>query len=247
MVILYHDWDAFCCIKVRFCMAEKNIPWTGHVVNLQQLDQLRPEYLALNANGVVPTLVHDDRVITESSVINEYLNEVFPGVSLVPADPFERALMRIWVKYADDVLHPVVKLPTYQLMMRHAFAKLPRDLVEERIARAPNKAQAEKLRASVGGAPADLDAVAAARQIMERALARIEARLDGCPWFAGEHFSLADIAISPFIDRLEWLGYMGMWSARAAIESWIRRMKDRPAYREAMPRKDQRLPVPNAL
>ncbi len=82
---------------------------------------------------------------------------------------------------------------------------------------------------------------------MERALVRIEARLDGFPWFAGQSFSLADIAISPFIDRLEWLGYMGMWSARPAIEDWIRRMKARPAYREAMPRVDQRLPVPNAL
>ena len=76
MLTLYHDWDAFCCIKVRFCLAEKALPWAGHVIDLQKLEQLHPDYLALNPNGVVPTLMHDDHIITESTVINEYLDEV---------------------------------------------------------------------------------------------------------------------------------------------------------------------------
>ncbi len=244
MLTLYHDWDAFCCIKVRFCLAEKGIRWQGEIVDLQKLDQLRPEYLALNPNGVVPTLIHDGSVITESTVINEYLDEVFPEVPLAPRNPVERAQMRIWVKFEDDVLHPSVKLPTYQLMMRHAFAKLPRELVEARIAAAPNKAQAEKLRSASSGAVVDAAAVAAAQEVMDRALARMEARLSIVPWFAGETFSLADIAISPFIDRLEWLSYAGLWGSRPAISSWIGRMKALPAYREAMPLQTQRLPAP---
>ena len=77
---------------------------------------------------------------------------------------------------------------------------------------------------------------------MDRALARMEARLSIVPWFAGETFSLADIAIAPFIDRLEWLSYAGLWGRRPAISDWIARMKARPAYGLAMP--VQRLPVP---
>ncbi len=59
MLELYYDWDAFCCIKVRFCLAEKGFPWTSRVVNLQRIEQLRPEFLTLNPNGVLPVLVHD--------------------------------------------------------------------------------------------------------------------------------------------------------------------------------------------
>ena len=245
MLTLYHDWDAFCCIKVRFCLAEKALPWAGHVIDLQKLEQLQPDYLALNPNGVVPTLMHDGHIITESTVINEYLDEVFQDVRLTPEDPLERAHMRIWVKFQDDVLHPAVKMPTYQLMMRHAFAKLPREVVNQRIAAAPSKVQADKLRSSVGGAPADLSAVEAARQIMDKALTRMENRLTSVPWFAGRHFSLADIAVSPFIDRLEWLSYAGMWDDKPAIRDWIHRIKARPAYVAAMPGRSQRLPVPD--
>lgn len=117
MLALFHDWDAFCCIKVRFCLAEKGVAWQGHHVDLQKIEQLKPEYLAINPKGVVPTIVHDGRVITESSVINEYVDEVFPGPSLVPADPYERANMRMWIKFEEDVLHPSVKGPTYELML----------------------------------------------------------------------------------------------------------------------------------
>jgi glutathione S-transferase len=77
MLVLYHDWDAFCCIKVRFCLAEKGVPWTSRVVNLQRMEQLCPEFLTPNPNGVVPVLVHDERVLKESSFINEYIDEVF--------------------------------------------------------------------------------------------------------------------------------------------------------------------------
>ncbi len=152
MLELYHDWDAFCCIKVRLCLAEKGVPWTSRVVNLQRIEQLRPEFLALNPNGVVPVLVHDGQVLTESSFINEYIDEVFEGPRLVPINAAERHAMQMWVKFEDDVLHPAVKGPTYQLMLRQSFARMPRELVEERIRHAPTPQKAALLRqAGEGG------------------------------------------------------------------------------------------------
>ena len=67
MLELYHDWSSFCSIKVRLCLAEKNLTWESRFIDLMKLDQLQPDYLKLNPNAVVPTLVHDGRAIWESS------------------------------------------------------------------------------------------------------------------------------------------------------------------------------------
>jgi glutathione S-transferase len=48
---------------------------------------MRPEYLATNPMGMVPTLVHDGKPVRESSVINEYTEAVFAGPPLMPTDP----------------------------------------------------------------------------------------------------------------------------------------------------------------
>lgn len=247
MIELYHDWDAFCCIKVRFCLAEKNVPWTGRLVDLQRMEQVTPEYLAINPRALVPALVHDGHVITESSVINEYLDEVFPDPPLAPARPADRADMRIWVKFEEDVLHPAVKGPTYQLMLRRAFARMPRALVEERIAQAPTAEKAALLRQASSGGPPDLAEVETARARIRVALDRMEARLAASPWLGGSAFSLADIAAAPFVDRLEELNFAGMWRDKPAVRRWIDQVKARPAYGAALPRPEQRIPAPIAV
>ena len=79
MLELYHANHSTCSQKVRLCIAEKGLDFEGHLLDLGAKEQLDPEYLKLNPNGVVPTLVHDEVVITDSSVICEYLDEVFPN------------------------------------------------------------------------------------------------------------------------------------------------------------------------
>lgn len=246
MFELYHDWDAFCCIKVRFCLAEKGVPWTGHHIDLQRMQQLTPDYLALNPKGVVPTALHDGRTIVESSVINEYIDECFDGPALCSSDPYQRAQMRLWIRFEEDVLHPAVRGPTYQLMLRKAFAEMPAELIEQRIANSPTAEKAARLREASQRAAPNVAEVEAARSVMIEALDRMEARLQTSGWFGGEGFSLADISIAPFVDRLEQLHFAGMWSNKPAVQNWIKRIKDRPAYREALPRAGQRIPEPLA-
>ena len=86
MLELYHDWRSFCSIKVRLCLAEKQLPWESRFIDLMKLEHTSPEYLKLNPNGVVPTLVHDGIAIQESTVINEYLEENFPQIPLMSKD-----------------------------------------------------------------------------------------------------------------------------------------------------------------
>src|SRR3954451_23476107 len=80
--------------RVRFVLNAKGQPFEERKLDLLAGDQLKPEYLALNPNGVVPTLDHDGRIVIDSSVIIEYLDEVMPQQSFTPRDPVKRAAMR---------------------------------------------------------------------------------------------------------------------------------------------------------
>ena len=81
MLDLYHNGSSVCAAKVRVLLAEKGVGWTGHYLDVLAGDQFDPEYIKLNPNAVVPTIVHDGVVVTESTVICEYLDEVYPAGS----------------------------------------------------------------------------------------------------------------------------------------------------------------------
>src|SRR5262252_10718055 len=92
---LYNAPQSTCSQRVRFVLNAKGLPFEEVKLDLLAGDQLKPDYLRLNPNGVVPTLVHDGAVVIDSSVIIEYLDEVFPqGESFTPRDPAGRAAMR---------------------------------------------------------------------------------------------------------------------------------------------------------
>ena len=239
MLELYHDWRSFCSIKVRLCLTEKGLPWESRFVDLMKLEHTTPEYLKLNPNGVVPTLVHDGIPIHESTIINEYLDEVFPDVPLMPADPVDRARARFWVKFEDDVLHPAIRPATFALMMSPELARRSDRELEAMVAAHPNKQRAEELRRAAR-TPVDREKVDQAKRTMQQALDRLERRLDEAPWLGGASYSLADIAAAPFIDRLEELNLSGLWSGKTTLVDWIARTKARPAYRDAVPDNSQR-------
>ena len=76
---LYHFNNSVCSQKIRMVLREKGVDnWESVEVDLFTGKQFDPEYLKLNPKGVVPTLVHDGKVVTESTLIAEYLDEVFP-------------------------------------------------------------------------------------------------------------------------------------------------------------------------
>jgi len=113
MLELYHAGLTTCSKRARHCLAEKGLDYVSHYVNLRAFENHRPEYLAINPNGVVPTLVHDGTVILESTFINEYIDEVFPDPPLRPSDPAAMSRMRGWGKMADDYGLSAVRIPTW--------------------------------------------------------------------------------------------------------------------------------------
>ena len=112
---LYNAPQSTCSQRVRFVLNAKGQPFAEEKLDLLAGDQLKPEYLALNPNGVVPTLDHDGQIVIDSSVIIEYLDEVFPDPPLSPADPLGRARMRCWIVQVDESIHPVVGTLTWAL------------------------------------------------------------------------------------------------------------------------------------
>ena len=113
MLKLYHWWSSTCSRRVRIALAAKGLTWESVYVNLAKFENLDPSYVKLNPNGVVPTLVHDGRIIIESNFILEYLDDVWPEVPLRPDDPYERAQMRIWMDRFEHELHRNVNIISF--------------------------------------------------------------------------------------------------------------------------------------
>ena len=120
---LYHHGSSVCAAKVRFAMDEKKLEWDGVYIDILKGEQFEPEYLKLNPKGVVPTLVHDNLVIPDSTVIIEYLDQIAPESSVHPTDPWERAQVRYWTKAVDEDLHPACGAVTFVCSHRHTVLK----------------------------------------------------------------------------------------------------------------------------
>src|SRR3546814_1617009 len=117
-LVLDHAWASSASRKVRVCLAEKGLAYEGHALDLRKFEHHTPEYRKLNPSGVVPALLHDGVPIVESTIINEYLDDVFPEPALRPAGARERAEMRLWSKYVDDVCLPAVLVQNWSRVMR---------------------------------------------------------------------------------------------------------------------------------
>src|SRR5215470_14534488 len=100
---LYNAPQSTCSQRVRFAFNGKKLPFDEVKLNLLEGDQLKPDYLRLNPNGVVPTLDHDGAIIIDSLVITEYLDEVAPKNSFTPDDPLKRARMRALMHFIDEM------------------------------------------------------------------------------------------------------------------------------------------------
>src|SRR5260370_9154942 len=129
MLELYHNIISTCSQKVRLCFAEKGLTYVDRHIEFSERGHLSPEYLKLNPNGVVPTLVHDGNPVIDSSVILEYLDEAFPETSLPPANLVERARMRAWLRYFEEVPTVAVSFPSFN----HGFLKLSCALPSEQV------------------------------------------------------------------------------------------------------------------
>jgi len=232
MLELYNAAHSTCSQKVRICLHEKGLDWTDHLLDLGAMDQLAPDYLALNPNGVVPTLVHDGAVIIDSSAICEYIDEVFPEPALSPADPVARAKMRAWMRYLEEVPTAAVRVPSFNMAFLPRFDGLDDAtfLAEQAGPRPIRKHFFEKM----GRLGFDPDTVRESMEQLRQTAERMSEAMekDGGPWLMGEQFTLADIVVAPMLDRMNDLGYAELWSDLPNVVDWYARIRERPSFQK---------------
>ena len=157
--------------KVLWCLAELDLAYERIDAGMAFGKNDRPEYLAMNPNGRVPTLVDGDYVLWESNSIMRYLNLAYGrGSPIYPRSPQARAAVDRWLDWTLSTLQPVD---------RPVFWSLVRTPVEERDMVAIQK---------------DVDAEAVVWRIPEALLASRR-------FIEGDQFTIADIAIGAFARR----------------------------------------------
>jgi glutathione S-transferase len=231
MLVLYHASHSTCSQKVRIVLHEKNLQFDDVRLDLGKKDQLKPDYLAINPNGVVPTLVDDGHPIVDSSVICEYLDEKYPKNPLTPTDIVERARMRAWMRYLEEVPTAAIRIPSFNRAFLSRFDNLDQERFEneEINVRKIRKELFQRMGSPRGFSKDEVDS--SIRQLTE-VCERMNAALERGPWLLGSRFSLADVVVTPTIDRLNDLGLAHVWSTKYPhVTEWYDRIRDRAAFR----------------
>lgn len=230
---LYHNNMSTCAQKVRLVLREKGLNAIEHHLNLRAGDQNTPEYLRLNPKGVVPTLVDRGTAIIESTIICEYLEDAYPGVSLRPEDPIQRARMRWWTQQPNAGFHHSVGQTCVAIAFRHQMMARGPDHTAQLLSARKDAAARERLRLMLE-LGIDAPGVADAIRHYDGFIGSLDEQLARTPWLAGESFSLADAMALPYVVRLEHLGYEWWWSdlsrGRNSLAPWLASCKARPSY-----------------
>jgi glutathione S-transferase len=247
MLKLYSFGPGANSLKPLLALYEKGVPFEGVRLNPARFEHHEDWFKAINPRGQVPALDHDGRIVTESTVICEYLEDVFPdeGTKLRPDDPFERANMRIWTKWVDEYFCWCVSTIGWERMIKHMARQLTDEQFEEQVKRIPVPEQQTKWRNARNGFPqAVLD-----EEMRKIAVSvkRLEARLKDHDWLIDSGYSLADICNFAIANGMQ-NGYPELVNEAdtPGLLAWIGRINARPAAkamfaavpREQIPQKD---------
>ena len=183
---------------------------------------------------MVPTLLHDGRPIRESSVICEYLDDVFAETAIRPEDPVLRAEVRYWTKAVDESsTRPAARSPSCLPPPHHSGARrgadegIPRFHAAlfrlRRLARTQEDLCATRLEAPDARAKVEL---------YDRYLHRMEDSLQRGDWLVGDRFSSPTSRSRPNVMRLDMLSMQGMWSGGRLprVEAWLANIKGGRAF-----------------
>jgi glutathione S-transferase len=233
MLELYHGNPAANSLKALLPLKEKGVEFTSHPMDLHAFEQHEPWFLAINPNGQVPVLVHDGKVLTESTVINEYVDEVFPDIPLRPADAYGRARMRVWTKFVDEYFCPALSFLGWHAMIRTTVSNLTPEEFEAKLARIPLQEQRDKWRESAGQVwtPEQLDDW---RRKVRVSIQRMEQSMEG-PWMLGKQLTLADVSLFAMLVGMP-QRYADIVNEKDSprVMQWHARMMERPGVQAAL-------------
>ncbi len=233
MLELYHNDMSSCAQKVRLTLDEIGVAWTSHHLKLRGDEQLQPAYLAINPKGQVPALVDGDIVVVESTVINEYLVDSQGADHLLPRDAAGRAKMRWWTRQSDDdVFHSIGTL-SQAISFRHQYLANGAETLDRIVSAIPDEARRELKRQAFATGMNNPALPMAARRI-NKLFTDMEKTLEHSEWLAGDRLSLADLGLTPFVQRIEHLNQPVLFDGRPQLARWFAAIRARPSFTSAM-------------
>lgn len=234
MLKLYHGPTSVCSQKVRLTLAEIGLDYDGELLDLQNGDQFDPDYMRLNPDAVVPTLVDGDLVILESSLIAEYLDARYNGARLMPDDPALEVRARYWL-LRTLAIHVAVNTLSFSTFMRDkALESKTPDEIEAALSRMPDPIARAKRRDLYANGIKSQHMTQALRQL-RRTFQEMDPHIGGGVWVAGPDFGLTDIALAPYIDRIDRLGFSELWAKdHPMVSDWLDALRARPSYESAI-------------
>lgn len=228
--VLHNAPQSTCSQRVRYVLHAKGKTFEEHKLDLFKGDQLRPEYLAINPNGVVPTLLHDGAPVTDSAVIVEYLEDILGDVApLRPRDPLKAAEMRAMMRFIDEVPTPAIRVPSYNLAFLPHYQAMTEEEFQALCDSKPLRREFLMKMGRTGFPKADMDE---ALGRLQRGIDRMATWLaaSGGPWLMGKDLTLADISIMPVIVRMDDINLGGMWDQAPGIGRWLDNIRATDAF-----------------
>jgi glutathione S-transferase len=234
MMILHHAWRSSASRRVRLCLEEKGLGYEGHHVDLEKMEHHSPEYLAINPLGVIPTLIHDGKPLHESGTICEYLDESFPDPPLRPETPYERALMRNWIRHIDGLIGNLIIFNWRHHLQKTAERWTDEELAE-RLKNIPSKERQEAWLRVARKPYTEEERDAARAKLVTLLLDRMEEALKPSGWLVGKAYSITDIAAVPFVKRIdeEIAPHEVTANKHPRVSEWWAKIQARPAFARA--------------
>ncbi|MEO7689494.1 MAG: glutathione S-transferase family protein [Sphingomonas sp.] len=239
----YHAEPLANSLKSMAPLFEKGLAFESIYVNLHKFEQHSEWFTAINPEGQVPVLDHDGTIITHTTVINEYLEDAFPGTPpLRPNTPEGNARMRYWNKFVDEHVTNHVSMHGWHRMVRIIARKIDSGEFEQLMERVPLPDQRKKWMAARSGFSDEQ--LANATEKVEYAVDKVEAQLAKSPWLAGETYTLADINFyshcGMMVERM--FPEMAIATRCPRLVEWRNRVAARPAMQQALAMPDHTEP-----
>ncbi len=257
---LYHNALSLCSMKSRVCMAELQIPYKSHHIDLIETgayENIRRHFLKVNPGGTVPVLVHNGHPIYESHEQIRYAAAHAPqsSPSLIPDDTAQREQMEYWIDRSslthDPIEHgdqsagnavPGLTLPIFSSMIEKiAYWKILEGVLFHFDLKRPFIFLMFKFRKleSLHRLTPAMKILGRSRKQMQVHLDALEARLQqtGGPWILGETFSLADVSWLVIFERLVQVDSLHVFvgaGRRPECAAYWERLIERPSYRQAI-------------
>lgn len=229
MLKLYSFGPAANSLKPLLTLYEKGLPFEGHRLNPAIFEHHSDWFKAINPRGQVPALVDQGKVVTESTVICEYLEDEHPTeVALRPADSFGKAEMRVWTKWVDEYFCWCVSTIGWHRGVSHMAQRLSDAEFEEHLKKIPIPEQQVKWRRAREGFPQDL--LDEEMRKIAVSVRRLDDHLADHEWLAGGMYTLADICNFAIANGMQ-NGFAELVNTADTphLVRWIEQINQRPA------------------